>query len=304
MTSHLFLRDPGGVHVGIPFLASDHAVAVEAPAEVHRELDVGIGHEGGGIALYVQYLGQCSLPRRDRRPSEVGRASGPGPHPGVDGTPGRYGGHGFRVGAGEEQALPGEGIEGRGLYPVVAVGAHVVFSQAVEDNQDDVHSGSPARKVLLGQVCQVFGEAGAPGCAEQGHPGRTGARGSQEVLARQRPLRFVSHSKPAPTAVPRIRTLPADVSSTIIHPTSRKERSQKLMSRRSLTLAFSGFSAVPRPPTIIAFRSVPDSVRPIPPAQGPSSAAWQLSLEHPRSTSSRSRRRRTSSGCAAPYRLS
>src|SRR5215204_4642539 len=90
LSSHLLLGYGGGVLVLIPLLAPDPVVDLEAPAEVHMdtELDVGVGHERGAVALFAQYLGQSALSWGDRRPPEVGRAGWPGPHACVDGTPG------------------------------------------------------------------------------------------------------------------------------------------------------------------------------------------------------------------------
>src|SRR5215210_4149958 len=125
-------------------------------------------------------LGEGNLSSRDRLPApEVDVLVVPllpvpereRPYPRVDRTPRQDGRQGLGVGAVETQALPGEGVEVGGLYPVVAVDAQVVSSQAVYDHQYYVHSRSPARKVLLGHLCKAVGQAAAPGRAEHGSPG-------------------------------------------------------------------------------------------------------------------------------------
>ena len=134
----------------VPLLAPDHVVSPESPAEVHGELYIGVGHQVGAEALFRQYLRHRSLSGGDRLPPEGGRSGGPGPHPCVDGTPHRDRGHGLGVGLGEEQALFGEGIEGGGLYPVVAVGADVILPQGVYDHQDDVGPVPPPGRYSSG----------------------------------------------------------------------------------------------------------------------------------------------------------
>ena len=62
-----------------------------------------------------------------------------GPEPRVDRAPRADRGQRLGVGSGEAQALPGECVQARRLYPTVTVGADVVLPQAVYDDQDDVH---------------------------------------------------------------------------------------------------------------------------------------------------------------------
>src|SRR3712207_6269886 len=127
----------------------------------------------------LEYLGQRGLIFRDRSPPVSGRFEGEGSRPRVDRSPGWDGWHSVRVRAGEAQTLLGEGVEVWGLYPGVAVGPDVVLSQAVQNDQDDVAAGRPARrKVVFGKLGGVV----APGGAEQGGSSHTG--GPQEVFAR------------------------------------------------------------------------------------------------------------------------
>jgi hypothetical protein len=64
---------------------------------------------------------------------------------------------------------------------IVAVGPDVILPQGVQDHQYDVH-----RRLLRSTAGRVSREEmlslTAPGCAEQGHSGRTGSL--QEVFAR------------------------------------------------------------------------------------------------------------------------
>src|SRR5829696_6371290 len=103
----------------------------------------------------------------------------------------------------EQQALPCEGVEGRGLYPGVAVGADVVLPEAVYDHQDHVRTSPPAREVVIRYPRHLVGEAGAPGHAEQRRPGRADTSGPQEVPGRQRFLRFLAHSRLTFAAFPK-----------------------------------------------------------------------------------------------------
>ena len=207
--SHPLFVHRGRVLVGVFLLAPDRPVVVKAPTEVQiaTKLDVGVGHEVGAEALSRERLGHRGLPGGYGFPPVGGRAGRPGPHPRVDGAPGRQGGHRLGVGAGEQQALFGEGVEGGGLDPGVAVGADVVPPEGVNDHQDDVRPSPPAGQVLFRQARPLAGEPAAPGRSEQGRPRRSNARGPQEIPTRQRPLRFLAQSRPSPHDCPKIRTL-------------------------------------------------------------------------------------------------
>ena len=105
----------------------------------------------------------------------------PGPHPRVDGASGRQGGHRLGVGAGEQQALFGEGVEGGGLDPGVAVGADVVPPEGVYDDQDDVQP-SPAGRYTSGS--ETLREAVAPGQSSRVAPAAPTPRSSKNLPQR------------------------------------------------------------------------------------------------------------------------
>src|SRR5215211_4270511 len=107
------------------------------------------------------------------------------PYPRVDRALRQDGRQRLGVRAVEAQALLGEGVEVGGLYPVVAVDPEMVPSQAVYDHQYYVHSRSPARKVLVGHLCNAVGQGAAPGRAEHGSPGRPRPGHLEKVPARE-----------------------------------------------------------------------------------------------------------------------
>src|SRR5215211_5987158 len=165
----------------VSLLAPDEVEGVEAPVHVVEgpELVQRVCDHQVVEALSEEDLAEGNLSSRDRLPApKVDVLVVPllpvpereRPYPRVDRTPRQDGGQGLGVRAVEAQAIPGQGVEVGGLYPVVAVDAEVVSSQAVYDHQYYVHSRSPARKVLVGHLCKAVGQAAAPGRAEHGSP--------------------------------------------------------------------------------------------------------------------------------------
>ena len=67
--------------------------------------------------------------------------AGEGTHPRVHRPSHRDGGEGLRVGVHEPHSFGGEGIDVRGLDPVVPVGPHVIPPEAVQHDENYVRQG-------------------------------------------------------------------------------------------------------------------------------------------------------------------
>src|SRR5215212_5731456 len=180
----------------VSLLAPDEVESVEAPVHVVEgpELVQRVCDHQVVEALAEEDLGEGNLSSRDRLPApEVDILIVPllpvpereRPYPRVDRAPRQDGWQRLGVRAVEAQALLCEGVEVGGLYPLIAVDAEVVSSQAVYDHQYHVHSRSPARKVLVGHLCKAVGQAAAPGRTEHGSPGGPCTGHLEKVPARE-----------------------------------------------------------------------------------------------------------------------
>ncbi len=147
-----------GDPVPIRLLPPDPLPRAEAPVVVHRGLEhVERGDEQRRLVPVVaEDLGHRHLLLRDRLPPrdqdgvplvEPVAPAGEGPHPGVHRPPHRQCGQRLRVGVQEPHALPSQGVDVRGLDPVVPVGPDVVPPQAVEHDQDDVCQRNTSTKL-------------------------------------------------------------------------------------------------------------------------------------------------------------
>src|SRR5918995_2913460 len=138
-------------HEEVPFLAPDPLEGAESPVETvgGPELVEGVGDKERLVVLLQQYLRKRRLLIRYRLPAperhvvfgyvpEFPAPEREAPESRVDTPPGWYGRDRLGIRVGEEEALLGEGVEVRGLYPAVAVGADVVFPQGVYYHQDYV----------------------------------------------------------------------------------------------------------------------------------------------------------------------
>src|SRR5215211_7909204 len=180
----------------ISLLTPDEVEGVEAPVHIveRPELVQRVCDHQVVETLSEEDLGEGNLSSRDRLPApEADILVVPllpvpereRPYPRVDRAPSQDGRQGLGVRAVEAQALPGDGVEVGGLYPVVAVDPEVVSSQTVYDHQYHVHSRSPARKVLVGHLCKAVGQAAAPGRTEHGSPGGPCTGHLEKVPARE-----------------------------------------------------------------------------------------------------------------------
>jgi hypothetical protein len=143
----------------VSLLAPDPVVYLESSLEVHGSLEQVVGvREQNGVEIIVEenlregrLLFGYALPTRRHEGLSLWRfpvPERPGPQARVHGSASREGRDGLRVGAGETQALSGQRVEARSPDPVVAVGPDVTFSQAVQNNQDDIHSRPPLGRWL------------------------------------------------------------------------------------------------------------------------------------------------------------
>ena len=135
--------------VAVPRLAPDKVEDVEAAVEIVGGLELvqGVGDEQGLVTVRLENLSQRNLPVGDRLPPvasyviALGRVPVPerrGPEACVDGPPRAKGGQRFGVSIGETQAFSGQGVEVGGFDPGIALGADVVFPQAIKDHHDHV----------------------------------------------------------------------------------------------------------------------------------------------------------------------
>ncbi len=147
---HQILREAHRGAVAVPLLAPDPVEHPKAPLEVHGGMEEGLGIrvQDGAVAGGEQDLRERDLFLGDRLPAR--RLEGlprkldpfperPGPHAGVNGPAGADSGQRLGVGPRKAQALPGQGVQVGGLDRLVAVGAYVIFSQAVQNHHYSVH---------------------------------------------------------------------------------------------------------------------------------------------------------------------
>src|SRR5215218_3653907 len=138
----------------VPLLATDPLEHPEPALEIHGGVKhgLGIGEHRCAVAGRKQGLRECRLLLRDRlpacrleglsrQPDDV--SEGPGPHAGVDRPAGAEGRQRLRVSPTKAQALLRQRIQVGGLYTVVTVDPDVIFPEAVQNHQYDVHCSYP-----------------------------------------------------------------------------------------------------------------------------------------------------------------
>ena len=171
-------------------LAAEKVPHVEAPVHVVRGLVLlqVVRDEQVQVTVLLHNLRQRNLVERYRLPAPQGDVLPLGrvpvserPRPGarVDGPAGADGRRGLRVGPGEAQALPRQGVEVGRPDPVVPVSPYVVLAQGVNDDQDDVLP-LPAAGPPLGGPLHALLRAARAG-AEHGHAGRAGPGRLQKI---------------------------------------------------------------------------------------------------------------------------